>query len=214
MSPAAQTPLPATVNPAALQAALKGRRFDAVVIGGSAGGVDALISLLPAIPADYALPVLCILHLPGDRESRLAELFDERLPVPVREAVDKGEIVPGTVYFAGPGYHLSVEQDRTFSLSCEPPVHFARPAIDVLMESAADAYGPGLAGILLTGANHDGADGMARIRACGGFTVVQEPDDAQVPVMPLEAIRRCDPHLVLPLAGIRALLPMLENQRP
>jgi two-component system, chemotaxis family, protein-glutamate methylesterase/glutaminase len=214
MRPAAQTPLPATVNPAVLAAALGGRRFDAVVIGGSAGGVDALISLLPAIPAGYALPVFCILHLPGDRESRLAELFDERLPVPVREAVDKDEIAPGTVYFAGPGYHLSVEQDRTFSLSCEPPVYFARPAIDVLMESAADAYGPGLAGILLTGANHDGADGMARIRACGGFTVVQDPDDAQVPVMPLEAIRRCDPHLVLPLAGIRALLPMLENQRP
>lgn len=211
MRPAAQTPLP-PVDPAPLQAALHGRRVDAVVIGGSAGGVDALISLLPAIPAGYTLPVFCILHLPGDRESRLAELFDERLPVPVREAVDKDEIAPGTVYFAGPGYHLSVERDRTFSLSCEPPVHFARPAIDVLMESAAEAYGAGLAGILLTGANHDGAGGMAHIRACGGLTVVQEPGDAQVPVMPLEAIRRCKPHLVLPLAAIQALLPMLENR--
>lgn len=216
MRPAAQTPLPPAVDRAALQAALDGRRIDAVVIGGSAGGVDALIALLPTIPADYALPVFCILHLPGDRESRLAELFDERLPVPVREAMDKDEIVPGTVYFAGPGYHLSVEQDRTFSLSCEPPVHFARPAIDILMESAADAYGAGLAGILLTGANHDGADGMARIRACGGFTVVQDPDDAQVPVMPLEAIRRSAPNLVLPLSAIQTLLPMLpmlENRQ-
>lgn len=213
MRPAAQTPLPPAVDRAALQAALDGRRIDAVVIGGSAGGVDALVALLPTIPADYALPVFCILHLPGDSESRLAELFDERLPVPVREAMDKGEIVPGTVYFAGPGYHLSVEQDRTFSLSCEPPVHFARPAIDILMESAADAYGAGLAGILLTGANHDGADGMARIRACGGFTVVQDPDDAQVPVMPLEAIRRSAPNLVLPLSAIQALLPMLENRQ-
>jgi two-component system chemotaxis response regulator CheB len=194
----------------ALRAAVRGRRFEAVVIGGSAGGVDALVNLLPALPAGYRLPVVCILHMPGDRASRLAELFDERLPMPVREAADKEEIVPGTVYFAGPGYHLSVERDRTFSLSCEPPVHFARPAIDVLMESSADAYGAGLAGILLTGANHDGADGMAHIRARGGFTVVQDPADAQVATMPEAAIERSHPNLILPLARIHALLPMLE----
>ena len=198
----------------ALRATLRGRRFEAVVIGGSAGGVDALVALLPALPAGFALSVFCILHLPGGRESRLAELFDERLPIPVREAADKEEIVPGTVYFAGAGYHLSVERDRTFSLSCEPPVHFARPAIDVLMESSADAYGPALAGILLTGANHDGADGMARIRARGGFTVVQDPLDAQVPTMPVSAINRCEPNLILPLARIHALLPMLEMNEP
>jgi two-component system chemotaxis response regulator CheB len=198
----------------ALRAALRGRRFEAVVIGGSAGGVDALVALLPAIPAGYTLPVFCILHMPGDRESRLAELFDERLPVPVKEAADKEQIAPGTVYFAGPGYHLSVERDRTFSISCEPPVHFARPAIDVLMESGADAYGPALAGILLTGANHDGADGMARIRARGGFTVVQDPADAQVPTMPASAINRSKPNLILPLARIHALLPMLEMNEP
>jgi two-component system chemotaxis response regulator CheB len=199
-----------THHDGALRAAIGGRRFEAVVIGGSAGGVEALVALLPALPAGYKLPVVCILHVPGDRASRLAELFGERLPLPVHEAADKDEIVPGTVYFAGPGYHLSVERDRSFSLSCEPPVHFARPAIDVLMESAADAYGTGLVGILLTGANHDGADGMARIRARGGFTVVQDPDDAQVPTMPEAAIGRCKPNLVLPLARIHALLPMLE----
>lgn len=202
-----------TITDRALQASLQGRRIEAVVIGGSAGGVDALLQLLPALPAGYDLPVVCMLHLPPDRESRLAELFDERLPLPVREATDKGDIEAGTVYFAGPGYHLSVEQERTFSLSCEPPVHYARPAIDVLMESSADAWGPGLVGILLTGANHDGADGMAQIRARGGFTVVQDPADAQVGVMPMEAIRRCNPHLVLPLARIRTLLPMLENYK-
>jgi len=203
----------ATITDRDLQASLQGRRIEAVVIGGSAGGVDALIQLLPALPEGYDLPVVCMLHLPPDRESRLAELFDERLPLPVREATDKSKIEAGTVYFAGPGYHLSVEQDRTFSLSCEPPVHYARPAIDVLMESSADAWGPGLVGILLTGANHDGADGMAQIRARGGFTVVQDPADAQVGVMPMEAIRRCNPHLVLPLARIQALLPMLENYK-
>jgi two-component system chemotaxis response regulator CheB len=194
----------------ALHVALKGRRIEAVVIGASAGGVEALVALLPTLPEGFRLPVFCILHLPADRESRLAELFNERLPLPVREAADKEPIAPGTVYFAGSGYHLSVEQDRTFSLSCEPPVHYARPAIDVLMESAADAYGPGLAGILLTGANHDGAEGMARIRARGGFTVVQDPLDAQVATMPRRAIEACEPNLVLPLAHICTLLPMLE----
>jgi two-component system chemotaxis response regulator CheB len=196
------------------RAALLGRRIDAVVIGASAGGVEALGVLLPRLPANYRPAVICILHVPSDRESRLAELFAERLPLPVKEAADKEPIAPGTVYFAGSGYHLSVERDFTFSLSCEPPVHFARPSIDVLMESGAEAYGPGLAGILLTGANHDGAAGMAAIHANGGLTVVQDPDDAQVDTMPRSAIDRFSPHLILPLSGIGALLPMLETAIP
>jgi len=191
--------------------ALAGRRIEAVVIGGSAGGVEALGRLLPALPARFPLPVMCILHVPAGRESKLAEVFRERVALPVREAADKEPVAPGTIYFAGSGYHLSVERDRSFSLSQEPPVHFARPAIDVLMESAADAYGPGLAGILLTGANQDGADGMARIKACGGLAVVQDPQDALSPAMPMHAIRASKPHLVLPLARIGALLSMLEK---
>ncbi|QNA89912.1 chemotaxis protein CheB [Massilia sp. Dwa41.01b] len=191
--------------------ALAGRRIEALVIGASAGGVDALVELLPALPREGAPATVCILHVPADRESRLAELFDARLGLPVVEARDKQSVEPGTVYFAGAGYHLSIEHDRVFSLSCEPPVHYARPAIDVLMESAADAYGAALAGILLTGANHDGAEGMQRIRQRGGLTVVQDPGEAQAATMPFEAIRRCEPHLVLPLAGIRALLPLLET---
>jgi two-component system chemotaxis response regulator CheB len=195
----------------AIDAALAGRRIEAVVIGASAGGVDALVDLLPALPPDFGPATVCILHVPADRESRLAELFAARLALPVREAVDKAPVEGGTVYFAGAGYHLSIEHDRVFSISCEPPVHYARPAIDLLMESAADAYGAGLAGILLTGANTDGADGMQRIRQRGGLTVVQDPQEAQAPAMPQGAIRKCEPHLVLPLAAIRALLPQLET---
>lgn len=191
-------------------AALGKRRIEMVVIGGSAGGVDALLGLLPALQPGYAPAVLCILHVPADRESRLAELFDARVMLPVREARDKETIEPGIVYFAGSGYHLSVEQDRSFSLSCEAPVQFARPSIDILMESAASAYGPAMAGILLTGANSDGADGMCRIREHGGLTIVQDPEEAHASTMPREAIRRCAPHLVLPLADIRAALPLLE----
>lgn len=194
-----------------IRQALQGRRVELVVIGGSAGGVDALFQLLPVIPAGFGSAVVCILHVPADRDSRLAELFDLRAALPVREARDKEAIEAGVVYFAGSGYHLSVERERCFSLSCEPPVQFARPAIDVLMESSAYAYGPALAGILLTGANHDGAAGMCRIRERGGLTIVQDPGEAQASAMPEEAIRRCAPDLVLPLSGIRALLPMLRN---
>jgi len=200
------------MNPAQqLAAAMGSRRIEMVVIGGSAGGVDALVGLVPALPAGFGPAVTCILHVPPDRDSRLAELFALRTALPVREAQDKEPIQPGTVYFAGSGYHLSIEQDRSFSLSCEPPVQFARPAIDILMESAADVYGPALAGILLTGANYDGADGMCRIRERGGLTIVQDPEEAQASTMPEEAIRRCAPHLVLPLAGIRTVLPLLET---
>jgi len=194
-----------------LRTALGARRIEMVVIGGSAGGVDALVGLLPALPEGFAPAVACILHVPPDRDSRLAELFATRTALPVREAQDKEPIQPGTVYFAGSGYHLSIEQDRSFSLSCEPPVQFARPAIDILMASAADVYGPALAGILLTGANFDGAEGMCRIRERGGLTIVQDPEEAQASTMPEEAIRRCAPHLVLSLPAIRSVLPLLET---
>lgn len=198
--------------PAWLTPAIAARVPQAIIVAGSAGGVEALMKVLPGLPAGMRTPVICMLHLPANRDSRLAELFAERLPVPVREAADKQAIEAGTVYFAGSGYHLSVEQDRTFSLSCEAPVHFARPAIDVLMTSAADVYGADLLAILLTGANHDGAEGMAQVHARGGFTVVQDPADAQVSTMPQGAIDRDAPDLVLPLAGIRELLQLMVER--
>ena len=184
----------------------KPRNVAAVVIGGSAGGVEALIEVLSALPPVIQVPVICMLHMPARRESRLAEVFAGRLAVPVMEAADKQTIAENTVYFAAAGYHLSVEQDRSFSLSCEPPVHFARPAIDVLMSSAADVYGEALVGIVLTGANADGAAGLADIHAGGGFTVVQDPAEAQVATMPRAAIDTCAPDRVLNLAGIANLL--------
>lgn len=195
----------------AIRAALAGRTVEAVVIGASAGGVGALLQLLPGLPADYGRAVVALLHLPEFRQSHLAEVFQQRMAMPVREAADKEAVSSGTLYFAGSGYHLSVEMDRSFSLSCEAPLHFARPAIDYLMESAADAYGPALLGILLTGANHDGAAGMAAIARAGGLTVVQDPEQAEVASMPREAIRLHQPDLVLPLDAIQTLLLMLEK---
>lgn len=195
-----------------MDTAEKKHHIEAVVIGASAGGVHALLTLLSALPAGFRLPLVAVLHLPEGRESRLADLFRPRLAMAVREAADKESIAPGTLYFASPGYHLSVEKDRTFSLSCEAPVHYSRPSIDVLMESAADAYGAGLAGVLLTGANFDGAAGLARIRQLGGLTVVQDPAEAEVPTMPEAAIRKLHPHFIRTLDGIRALLLDLDSR--
>ncbi len=186
-------------------------KVDAVVIGASAGGVDALLQLLTGLPDRYRLPIVAVLHLPDTRDSLLADIFRQRLAINVHEAADKEGVMPGTLYFAGAGYHLSIEKDRSFSLSCEAPVHYSRPSIDLLMASAADAYGPRLAGILLTGANFDGAAGLARISECGGLTVVQDPAEAQVATMPEAAIALLQPSLVLPLDGIRRLLLQLDS---
>ncbi|MDH0732870.1 chemotaxis protein CheB [Pseudomonas sichuanensis] len=182
----------------------------AVVIGASAGGVSALFSVLGALPEDFAIPVLCVLHLPDNRHSQLAEVLQRRLHRPVREACDKARIEAGLIYVAGPRYHLSVEQDLTLSLSQEEPVHFSRPAIDYLFASAADAYGPGLLGILLTGANEDGARGLLQIKQSGGRTVVQDPRDAQVALMPEAALALHSPDHILSLSGIGQLLATLE----
>ncbi|WP_430310193.1 chemotaxis protein CheB [Pseudomonas sp. PONIH3] len=182
----------------------------AIVIGASAGGVSALFSVLGALPGDFAIPVLCVLHLPDDRHSQLAEVLQRRLRRPVREALDKARIEPGLIYVAGPGYHLSVERDFSLSLSQEEPVHFSRPAIDFLFESAADAYGSELLGVLLTGANEDGAQGLLRIKQSGGRTVVQDPCEAQVALMPEAALALHDPDHILSLSGIGQLLATLE----
>jgi len=182
------------------------RRVDAVVIGTSAGGVDALATLLGGLPQPWHLPLVVVIHLPERRESRLADVFRYRLAIPVQEAEDKAPVRGGTLYFAPPSYHLSIERNRVFSLSCEPPVLWSRPSIDLLMGSAADAYGPALAGLLLTGANPDGAEGMRRIHLAGGLTAVQDPAEAEVDTMPLAALASHDPDRVLPLRALHTLL--------
>jgi len=182
------------------------RRVDAVVIGTSAGGVDALATLLRDLPLPWHLPLVVVIHLPQRRDSRLADVFRQRLPIPVQEAEDKAPVAGGTLYFAPPSYHLSIERERVFSLSCEPPVLWSRPSIDLLMQSAADAYGPTLAGLLLTGANPDGAEGLRRIQQAGGLTAVQDPAEAEVDTMPRAALALLTPDRILPLRGLHTLL--------
>lgn len=179
---------------------------EAVAIGASAGGIDALFTLFDGLEPPVHAPVMVVLHLPEDHESRLVEVFGHRLRLPVREAQPHGPVAPGTVYFAPPGYHLLVEADQTFSLSCDPPVLFSRPSIDVLLDSCAEAYGPRLAALVLTGANEDGARGLARAKALGALTAVQDPAEAAHPTMPQAALAAAGPDFVLPLAGLRRLL--------
>jgi two-component system, chemotaxis family, protein-glutamate methylesterase/glutaminase len=192
-------------SPEAVAAAAT-RRIEAVVIGASAGGFEALLAVLGGLPATYPMPLVALLHLPDNHDSKLAELFGYRLALQVREARDKETLEAGVLYFAPSGYHLSIETDRSFSLSCEDRVNYARPSIDVLFASAADAYGKSLAAILLTGANYDGAAGLAGTQVAGGLTIVQDPASAEVRTMPEAALRRMTPDLILPLAEIHSLL--------
>ena len=180
--------------------------LEAVVMGASAGAVDALLQLLPALPAAYPLPIVIVVHLPPDKQSVLAELFHTKCSVTVREVEDKEPLEGGTVYIAPPNYHVLVEQNRTLSLSNEEAVHYSRPSIDVLFESAADAYGAGLVGILLTGANDDGASGLKIIALAGGTVAVQRPDTAAHPTMPQAGLKKCPNALVLSLSELAAML--------
>lgn len=174
----------------------------AVVIGTSAGGIQALSAILPALPPGFARPVLVVVHVPQRRANSLAELYAQKCRLPVKEAEDKEPLVPGTIYFAPAGYHLLVEQGGSAALSSDEPVNHSRPAIDVLFESAADAYGPALTAIVLTGANDDGARGLCAVCTAGGVAIVQDPATAEIATMPAAALAACPAALTMTLEDI------------
>ncbi|MCF6757044.1 chemotaxis protein CheB [Pseudomonas balearica] len=193
-------------------ASLAGREppLEAVVIGTSAGGLAALSRLVSGLSSHFPLPILVVQHVPAGTPTQLAEIFQRKTGLRVKEADEKEALRPATLYFAPPGYHLLLESDRSLSLSQDDAVHFSRPSIDVLFESAADALGPALLGILLTGANEDGAAGLAAIHYAGGLTIVQDPAEAEVDTMPRAALQRLAPDYLLPLRDIHQLLRELE----
>ena len=159
-----------------------------IAVGASAGALDALRDLLPRLPTNFPVPIVVVVHVPSDRESGLPAVLARECRVAVVEAEDKMPLVAGRVAFAPPDYHLLVEAHGALALSADPPVQFSRPSIDVLFESAAEAYGPRAFGILLSGANADGARGLARIAGAGGLTWVQSPENARVSTMPEAAL--------------------------
>ncbi|MEO7052764.1 MAG: chemotaxis protein CheB [Rhodanobacter sp.] len=178
------------------------RDIDAIVIGASAGGVQALLRLLERLPADFATPILIVLHLPRDRPSQIVELFDAHCALAVREAVDKMPLTQGTVVFAPPDYHLLVEDDSHLALSTDEPVLFSRPAIDPLFISGAAVFSRRLLAILLTGASADGSEGVAAVRRAGGTVWIQQPEDAAAPFMPASALAHAGAEAVLTLKDI------------
>lgn len=181
-------------------------RTRAIVIGASAGALEALSKLLPALPTDFSLPLLVVVHLPADKRSVLSELLQAKCRIRVREAEDKEPISAGTAYVAPPDYHLLVEADSSLALSSDEPVLFSRPSIDVLFESAADAFGPTLVAVILSGANSDGAKGMKSVIEAGGIGIVQSPDTAFSSVMPQAAIESCPEARIMSLDAIAAYL--------
>lgn len=190
----------------------QGRRYKAVVMGVSAGGSRALQNLLPNLPENFPVPVIIVQHISSDSDGYFIRHLNSISKVKVREAIEKQKAKPGYVYFAPPNYHLLVEEDGTFSLSISERVNYARPSIDVLFESAACAWCPGLIGVILTGANNDGATGLKKIKQYGGYTIVQDPASAEVDSMPKAAIARCQVDKVMPLDQMAEFLNTLVSE--
>jgi two-component system chemotaxis response regulator CheB len=163
-------------------------RIEAIAIGGSAGALDALSQILPALPATFPVPIVLVVHIPPGRPNYLPEVLGSMCALRVKEAEDKEPLERGTVYTAPSDYHLLVEKQRVLSLSVDEPVLYSRPAIEVLFDSAADAFGEHLAGVLLAGGSEDGARGLAHIKLAGGITLVQAPSTAPVRTMPQAAL--------------------------
>jgi two-component system chemotaxis response regulator CheB len=185
---------------------LQRQAFNAIAIGTSAGGLDALMRILPMLPATMPVAIFVVVHIPRERTSLLTDIFRQKCAMRVEEGIDKADIKPGHIYFAPPDYHMLVDTGPQIALSVDDVVQFSRPSIDVLFESAADIYGKNLLGILLTGGNEDGASGLAYIARCGGITLLQDPADAVASAMPAGALKVMTPTYVLRLDEIAPLL--------
>jgi two-component system, chemotaxis family, protein-glutamate methylesterase/glutaminase len=187
-------------------------RPQAIVVGASLGGMIAVEALLAGLPAGFLVPVLIAQHRGKEGGEALLKHLNDRVDVTIREPEDKEPIRPGYVYLAPADYHMLVDEG-SIALSTDPPVNFARPSVDVLFDSAVDAYGSRLAGVILTGANSDGAEGLARIKLAGGIALVQEPRTAECAAMPSAAIAaaRLDEEHILPVDQIAAFLARLHE---
>lgn len=159
-----------------------------VMIGGSAGSIEVLLQVLPRLRPDIKVPVIIVLHRKNANDTILADLLSSKTPIPVKEIEEKEMPAPGVIYIAPPDYHLLIEKDHSFTLDFSERINYSRPSIDVAFESAAYVYGAGLACILLSGANADGAEGMMYAKKMGGFTIAQDPVTADVAYMPESAI--------------------------
>lgn len=181
-------------------------KFKAVVIGASAGGLNAIRTILKDLEKDFEVPILIVQHLSHQSKNYMVKYLNEICRINVKEAEEKEKILSGNVYIAPPNYHLLVEADETLSLAVGRKVNYSRPSIDVLFKTAADAYRGKLIGVILTGANSDGSEGLKCIKEYGGITIVQDPDTAEVNQMPLSALEKTKADYVLHLDEISTKL--------
>jgi len=182
-----------------------------VVVGTSWGGIDALKVLLKHINAPFTFSIVIVIHQERQKKSHLSKIFAEMVSFPVLEAEDKQPILPGNVYISTPNYHLLVEQDGTLSHTVDSPVNFCRPSVDVLFQTAADAFGKRVIAIVLTGANQDGAEGSKWVKQRGGQVFVQDPKEAEAKVMPLATIANIDVDFIGSLSSLALALNDLER---
>jgi two-component system, chemotaxis family, protein-glutamate methylesterase/glutaminase len=186
------------------------RNYEAVAVGVSTGGLEALKRIVPRLPEHFNRPVFIVYHTHKTSDDFLVRHLNQISRLRVKQAEDKETIKPGVVYIAPPDYHLLIEWDKTIALSTDELVNYTRPSIDVLFETAADVYGEKLIGIILTGANKDGSIGAKKIKAAGGLVVVQDPKTAEIDTMPKAAIEAVEPKLILSLDEIAEFLCNLE----
>jgi two-component system, chemotaxis family, protein-glutamate methylesterase/glutaminase len=186
--------------------------YSVVGIGTSWGGLAALRKLLSDLPADFSLPVVVVQHRGKDSDRLLTDLLQDATDLTVCEVDDKDPLMPGRVHVAPANYHILIEAGH-LSLTIEEPVRFSRPSIDVMLSSAADTYGKGAIGVVLTGANEDGARGLAEIVKLGGRALVQDPRTAEIPIMPDAAVKAVPSAEVLPLEALAPRLVALSHER-
>lgn len=181
-------------------------QYEAIVIGVSSGGMNALKFIFSALPANFNTPIIIVQHVSARTDGQWIKLLNDKSNLFIKEADEKEKIEKGTVYIAPPNYHLLIEKNKTFSLTIDEKVNFARPAIDVLFVTAAEAYENKLIGIILTGSSSDGTLGLKKIKEYGGLVVAQDPKTAESAFMPASAIAAVHVDFVLPLGGITDLL--------
>ncbi len=172
-----------------------------IIIGGSAGSLDVLMKILPNL-SSIAVPIVIVLHRKSGEDTMLEDIIAIKTKIPVHPVDDKVAILPGFIYVAPAGYHMLFENNFTISLDTSPLVNYSRPSIDVCFESASEVYGANLIGILLSGANNDGTEGLITIQNNLGKTVVQSPKTAEIAFMPENAISKMRPDHILDVAGL------------
>jgi len=195
--------------------------YEAIVIGVSSGGMNALNYIFSTLPVGFRIPIVVVQHVSARSDNEWINLLNDKSNLTIKEADEKESIAcptehslgreNGKVYIAPANYHLLIEKDRTFSLTIDEPVNFARPSIDVLFESAAEVYQNKLIGIVLTGSNNDGTKGIKRIKECGGLAIIQDPETAESSTMPASAIAAILPDYILPLEQIVQLLIKIDK---